>query len=622
MTLPALVEYHSDSENALSLASRLAVANGFRSLKVFLTAMGIHVTDLVKGHENAVATLAKWSGVAPDALTKFAITPMGDRNRWRLGDAIFCKEMRKGDRFRYCPCCTVDDIDNGSGPLETRPHVRSSWMTKAVENCVKHQRPMLEVELPDFHKNDFCRFVSETMGTVREQAERQARVQHMDVDIYAEKRIRGIPSQSFLDKLEAHVAINLCLYLGRFVNKMDVVSELLPSELQMASDREIGFHFAKGDGANIEKMISHVIRQRLPRGAEKFIFGQLGSWLRANNTRAAFSEIVDHFQEIVVRRLPFGPGEMCFVPVRQRYVHSVGSASAEYGLVGKRIIQLLNDARLLNETDGLSHTQIYFEAQRAHKILSDACETLTSEEVRTKLGVSSQVMSHILEANLIPRVETRSDTRLYSRIRTHEMERFQRQIFSAVSFGEVGPDMQTAASVANKTAYSYVDILKFQIEGDLRNTRALPDHGFKLSALRFDHTEITEIISARRAAAASLKAGIPVMNQRGASSYLRVKTTTIPFLIQKGFLESVSVRNEVNQQQHPAVTVESLDAFKAKYVSVADVAKLHGTHPIMMVDVLKKNGIEPVIKGGPRITRFFQKSDLVGLEIVTPPPKK
>ncbi|MBB3394487.1 hypothetical protein FHT71_001145 [Rhizobium sp. BK060] len=91
----------------------------------------------------------------------------------------------------------------------------------------------------------------------------------------------------------------------------------------------------------------------------------------------------------------------------RRYLHSVVSAGIEYGLHEERIVQLMLEAGLIEDTK-LPHGRIHFDAGKAHHILTEALKTLTSRDVRNELGISERAMNEIFQRGLLPRVEPRT----------------------------------------------------------------------------------------------------------------------------------------------------------------------------------------------------------------------
>lgn len=533
---------------------------------------------------------------------------------------MFNRQARRGKRFRYCPSCVLDDIANGSGRPVPRPYVRVGWLSRAITNCTRHGRPMIEVPISSRTKSSFCRFVSDNMAAIELQATECVQTSFIAVDSYAEDRIRGILREPYLDRFETHVAIDLCTHLGRFVKRHRHALSAVPRDMRSAPVREIGFFLARQGEVTIRETVTRIIDQERPEGSHKFLFRSLGRWLRSNSREPAFAELVELFQDIAERNLPFAAGEMCFVPVRRRYLHSVVSAGIEYGLHEERIVQLLQDARLIEDAT-LSRGRIYFDAEKAHDILDAASRTLTSREAREILGVSQIVMASFLDRGLLPRVEPRDGVRVYTRIRREDLDEFRKRIFAYVVVGWVDQSMASITRVCQRAGCETADVISALIQGKLRNVAVDPTHGTKIGALRFDLKEAVDLF-ARERKTLSEAAGVAVMNQRDASAYMGVKPTTIPYLIGLGLLDTATVNNPVNNRTQTAVTVASMIDFQEEHVPVSEVAAFYETHPITILDLLAKIGIRPIYDNCGNVSRFFRRSDVADAPIEIPQFKK
>ncbi|MGO7570939.1 TniQ family protein [Rhizobium ruizarguesonis] len=616
MTLPVLIEMHEE-ETPVSRANRLSSANGFSSFSRFLEMTSISLSGLSTGNEECIAKLAWWSGADHVTLARYASRTESRKGTWRIGDATFGKESRPGSRFRYCPQCVVEDLETAEGRPVSRPYVRPSWMCRAVLNCTAHCRPILEFPFASRKTSDFCQFVASNLERIRAQSSEPCGDIPMEMDDYIASRIRGVSAEPYLDRFEAFVANDLCDHLGRFLKSHAVSSPYVPDRLRGASAREIGFHVARKGESEIRAVIASVIRRKQPKGTARFSFGALGRWLRSNTNREEYLELVELFQDVAERNLPYGPGEMCLVPVRRRYLHSVHSAGLEYGLFEERIIELLRTAGLIGKPSK-AHSSTYFDAAQAHPILLAATQTLTSQEARRKLGVSQGVIVKLLESGLLPRVEERTSIRGYSRIRIQDLREFQRRIFKSVVVGETFGDMLTIAKVCRATLLETPDVLSALIDGSLGKVSAPFDHEYRIDRLFFNREEVVRHFLNPRRTLGGMD-GSKILKQRDAATYLKVKTATVPYLMAVGLLESQVVANPVIRRKQSVISVTALDAFMEKFIPVSEVAAQHETHTKVALEALRKQGIVPIYDDcGTQVSRFIRRSELAEVSLDIP----
>ncbi|EJC80818.1 hypothetical protein Rleg4DRAFT_2482 [Rhizobium leguminosarum bv. trifolii WSM2297] len=620
MVLPVPVTHVNGIEDPVSFASRLSAANGYRSLKSLLASGGTNVTDLAKGDPEALAKLARWSGAAPDHLAELAIVSSKDHNTWRIGEAVFNKDMRRGNRFRYCPTCIVDDVSHGKEHPAARPYVRAQWLTKAVVNCSQHHRPLVEVDFPNHHEHDFARYVANNLPAIEHVAKEDFEAQSISVDLYAENRIKGIYREQYLDRFPAYVAIDLPTYLGRLLKRNDATWALVPAELRDASLREIGFHFARQGAEVIRQLVTTFIRAKRPDGGEKFLFGHLGRWLRSNSSKPEYAELVELFQDVAERNLPFGPGDFCFVPVRKRYLHSIKTASAQYGLVEKRVIRLLRDAGCIGD-EKLHYSRIHFDAEKAHGILMNAAETLTSRQVRLELAVTEEFMADLLESGLLPTVEARPDIRKFSRIRREDLTEFKRSIVAASTCSNADEGMGTIFEVSQKCGCRAHEVLAIVLKGGLSKVSAPKIDHFKIHGVVVDIDEAVRLVVGNRESAFQ-RDHAGYVSVEDARVILRVKPLTIKYLLQHGLLSLSKISSPVSSRSKEFITLASLEAFQSEYVTLGELSTRYATHAIAVTNALEKIGVKPSPERAGAVTRFYRRVEVENVIINAPSRKR
>lgn len=619
MALPVPVVMH-EYETPESRAIRLSAANGFRSFSSFMRITGMTPRGLEKGESASIAELAQWAGADHQLVGRYAAESASRHHTWRLGDAVFAKEGRCGRRFRFCAACVLDDIENGTGPVASRAYVRPSWICRTVRNCVKHSTALRETPWPTRGDRDFCQFVKASIGAVRKAADEALHVQWTEVDRFCEERIRGVSAERYLGMLEVHVAVGLCHYLGTFMRKYRQCLKLLPESLRRAPAREIGFYVARQGEEAIGDVVRGIIEHARPKGVRKFLFGSLGLWLRRNADREEFAGILNLFQDTAVRSLPFAAGDVCFVVVEKRRLHSVRTAAKEYGLHDRRVADLVKAAGLVQDVN-LPTALIYFEADKAHEILQAATRTMTSAEARMELGLSEKIMTKLLQRGFLPRVEVRHGERNYSRIRREDLEAFLDRIFTNATEGYVPPDWLDIDQLCKTAQVHKGAVLTALLDGTLVNVMAPVGHGRRLNSLRYDPIVAVEQLVAKRPLLDEV-ADVPVLSQREAQTYMKVKTDTIPFLLRSGYLEPVLVKNPRSCRMQVAVSVAALESFMAEYVAVSEVAATYGTHTNIVLAAFEKLGIRPVYADSGKVTRFFRRAEIVEVPVRIPAPLK
>jgi TniQ len=223
MKLPVSIKFHH-GETPLSFASRLAAANGYPSLDAFLQCTDTTALAIARGEDEAIALLNKWTGENQDALRHFAVRRVKEQLRFKLGDAIFGKDHRRGETHRFCVRCVQDDIRNGEGRKGSRAYVRAWWETKAIKTCPSHGTGITEVAC-ERHGHDFSLFVRQNEALFDNEWVDQKAKHARTLDQYLLGRIYGDTGNGFLDSLDAYVVTGLCEYFGRLMRRYEAMRE-------------------------------------------------------------------------------------------------------------------------------------------------------------------------------------------------------------------------------------------------------------------------------------------------------------------------------------------------------------------------------------------------------------
>ncbi|WP_105374347.1 TniQ family protein [Neorhizobium huautlense] len=279
MRLRVTVDYHDGVEPRLSLAARLAFANGYPSLRDFLAVNSLSLKALETGQPKAIAMLADWAGIDVERLKGNDIKSVGVSDVWQLGEASMSRDMRPGKTHRYCPKCVMEDMECGSGRSGARPFVRMSWLTRAVQQCTSHCTEIVEADDPKGQR-DFPRYVEKYLLEIQQQASAIADAVPTFVAEYVETRIRGGSSNEFLDTLATHVAVDLCRNLGRFEIEHAPNEQLPDSSWQVETMR--GFTRASAGPSAIETVVADAVDRERPIALEMNAFFRQASSLAAS----------------------------------------------------------------------------------------------------------------------------------------------------------------------------------------------------------------------------------------------------------------------------------------------------------------------------------------------------
>ena len=339
MKLPVSIPFH-DNETPLGFVSRLSAANGYPSLDAFLNCTETNALAIMRGEAGSMALLETWTGEKRDRLGRFAVQRADEKLHFRLGAALFGRDHRRGNTHRFCVQCVQGDLRIEGGRKVSRPYVRAWWETKAIRTCPIHGSPITEISYEN-NKDDFALFVSANAHLFADDHGQATSRPPRELDRYLIGRIQGAIVNPFLDNLEAYVVAGLCKHFGRFLRRYRGAAVSEDRSFETLDDGEYGFSAVKLGEAHISKLVSELVLGENPSvedGASPM--DPITRWLRRNHDIPAYATLVELFQDLAERNMPLGEGQVCILPTRRRYRHTVRSASVEYGLREQRVIGL------------------------------------------------------------------------------------------------------------------------------------------------------------------------------------------------------------------------------------------------------------------------------------------
>ncbi len=399
MQLPVTVPFHDD-ETPLSLASRLAIANGYRSLAEFLSCTDVRAAAIRQCEEGAIEQLSTWSGIPKSRLVRHQI--LGGTGSWRLGDATLTKKMRPGNRHRFCPQCVMDDYSQTAGRPNAAPYVRAYWCVRLVNTCEVHECPLTEVEASKTDASDFSSFVVSNLAQLRKEAESTTNAAGADLARYVIARIRGDLSNIFLDGLESMVAFELCDRLGEVVRR----HKAAPQEvLDANNDVTLGFNIASQGPRAIEDFVTSILAStKLSTRDFRTFFGSLRSWLALHRSEPNFGEVAELFQSIAERSFPLGVDEVFIFPTKKRVLHSITTASSQWGLTEKIVRTMLEDAGVIERSD-LPHNNVLFDAASANAIFGKQQTGMSIRDIHREWRLPQSQIRALVLNGFLPKVE-------------------------------------------------------------------------------------------------------------------------------------------------------------------------------------------------------------------------
>ncbi|CUX13916.1 MULTISPECIES: TniQ family protein [Agrobacterium tumefaciens complex] len=608
MVLPVTLLHHDD-EAAIDLVARLATANGYPSLREFLAHTDTTANAIVHGETDALSLVSEWAAVPVATLGKLAVKASGPGGTWKMGCATLSKDMRPGRMHRFCAQCVLDDREREAGRLVSRAYRRAWWTIRGIEGCPVHGCRLTEVAVDaaeDVH--DFPQFVNANVGLIEDAAAGSVPSRQPRLDSYLRDQVFLDRGDGFLNRLDAHVAVELSRYLGDFLVLHDI-KVWMHDETDL---REWGFNLAVAGESEIRRVIGNVIDDKRPKTQYvELVLGPMVRWLRRNLVKEAYGPVIDLMQDILERNMPFGEGQTIFKPVKTRHFHSVSSAHAEYGLTHDRIRALMK-ANDPDFRDGLSDASTYFDAAALRPILEAARDTLNSREAGDVLGVSEEMVHGLLSVGVLTQVEKRADgERAFVRIEIRALEALVQSLENKSTVVAFTEGLLSLASAPPAFRQPFNRIVEMVLDGGVEAFIVSGDGPV------FERVHIASPTPASAEARKEQKKGTPLaggddelMRLKEAELALGTTTITIADLIRRGYLRQRTARRETG---HVVKFIErqSLAEFQAAHASLTEIAKSRQGYRASIKAELDQAGISPIFEPEGFIARFYRRSDLI-----------
>ncbi len=615
MRLPVNVEFHPEAEGPVSFASRLARAMAFPSVDEFLRACGTSVNAVARGEDNAIQTLSTWSGTPQDSLRRFAVPTSEEAGEWRLGKALFRKEMRVSGGLRFCPRCLVEDIENGRGRPESRPFSRAAWMTRAVFACTCHGELLVEAG-EDAPTNDVARLVADGWH-LRCQPGKAVDKSELMVDAYVERRIAGPQAASFIDHQEVHVLLVLFQFLGWLLHNRLPSFHFGNIKASDLSERTAGFLVARGGADEIEGMVKEAIKQNRPSAyALAEFFGPMVRHFRRNASAPSYAEVVELLQDVAERHLPVGPGDRFIVPVRKRWMHSIRSASTQYGLDPKRVRSLLVQSGIIAGTETTNRAACV-SVKDAHEILMITSDNITTVETAAILGTTDDRVRKMIECRLLPASERGANAeRPFYRVSKADLENFRKRLFERTTLS-TGTDELVPISTAWKVrSVALTNILGMIIDGRLKRV-GRADDSMRLESLMVDLDEILNFQDPEQDCAPT-EWDATYLNLTEVEHAISTTTVTVTALIRNGVLPIETRINPRTRRTQAYVHRKSIAAFLDDHRSLHKIASGWRRNIGYMKTDLDRAGVHPIFETTGKIARYYRVEDLEKAGLLPP----
>lgn len=494
---------------------------------------------------------------------------------------------------RFCPACVCEDVAAGRGPMGARTYQRFWWLWTIIERCPKHGCDMVAGRNPGGAAvPDLGAYVTQNFERIRSRLAMAERgVSASPFELYLHARLVGCPEPNdFLDSLPLNYAVRFCDAIGH--NSTSDAGSESPVEAMRR-----GFDLLSMGSTGFFLFVEHSTRH--PDGrrnlGRKARYGRAYNILSSEVDDPAWAPIRELYWLDANSRLPLAPGEEFLgYALAERQLHSLHTASKEYGIHTKTVVKLLGReviAKYEVQEDAPHSTVVPVVVARP--LLDRFHASVTAQEASQMLGVSATILRQFTNAGFLRAIEAglglgKSRTRylredldsILSHVASFPSGRIRGAYRSFVTMYQWG-NMRVAE------AYSLI------LAGNIRCIRKQGEPSF--DKLYVDYWDLT------KAHPAYLEKGCSMQE---ASRSLSTSLATVKGLIESGYLVPRKGASRFGREYGLYLDEEALQGFRRRYGGMTNIANDLGISVTRVSSAIKTENIEPIFPA----TRTFHGS--------------
>ncbi len=602
---------HAGDETPVSLMSRLALLHG-RSPRDFCRDMGQSFQGIVDGCRAALAAFAGLVRMPVEGLEENAVRKVAERRfEWR--GETFTRDVLARASVRVCPACLAEDVAAATEWPEHAPYGRTLWTLEPLRACPVHGVGLVTLGKTSTPGalHDVASAIAPHVAGLGVLAAEAKPVSSSDMEDYLLDRLaEGAVGGGWLDGLSWHAAADACQTVGAVaLHGPDVrLKELDETDWRMAGDA--GHAIAADGEAGIRDLLADLdaayMGSRASVDGPQARYGALFRRLAGTLAEADFDPLRDVVFRHVVETTPVGPGDSLFGrPIGRRILHSVRSASVEYGIHPKRLRKILLAKAIITVASDVTDERAVFAANDATlALLRKASESVSLTEAETYLGAGRVHAKLLVENGFIePFVRLPAETFGEMNFAKGDLDAFLAKLLNGGRDGRRRCRRTPSTSRRRPSART-----------------AAPPKIIRLVV----GTEAAMDGAAQRASKATCRCWSTLAEIKGLvhggkrdgftarelETRLRTTTKVIAALIKHGELPTSEINNPINRCPTRIVLPADVDAFEAEFASLNGVADEWGRHFKAVKSELAALGIEPTLTRDVYSASFYRRADL------------
>ncbi|TBZ93189.1 hypothetical protein E0H63_36115 [Rhizobium leguminosarum bv. viciae] len=605
--LAGLLPFNAD-ETIASYCSRLAAACGYRHARSFGADLGFRFQGLVVGDEADVQTFADVLGTSVASLFPGTVVT---RNRMTtvLGQQL-SKTLVERQRLRFCPFCVQEDEKHMEGRRGFRAYGRVLWLVTPIRMCKRHGVGLVTSghNPASAFVHDFAANLSVEKENIQELRSDAAPWESDNLQDYAEARFAGLNTgAAWLDTLPFYVAIRLCEMVGAAERHGIRFRMATIDQREWSACAGTGYDLLRGGESGLRELLATQL-QRFHHGkgppGGRALFGRIYEWLAHETDDEGYEPVRMIMRDVAISNLPLGPGDEFLGPVTERRLHSVWSASAEFGMHVKRLQKLVVNGDLVPvEDQARTPDRILLPADILERLAVEARESLDIHEAQDHLGVNERQLAALVKRGILtPHGGNCFDAQVpvYRRFIRSDLDAFLGSLQAVVTC-EDDTRLSDIGAVSRKFNRAFEEIVQLVLTGELKTVAWAVDN-IGTAAVRIDPEEIKERL---------LREGHDCFTFRDLEKMIPVSYRIIQALVGDGHLATVSRRSPVKRTWHTVVKPDVFSAFRREFVPLSNLSVIRGWSSRKLRLHLDQAGFEPAFTSGNM--PFYRRAEVLHL---------
>ena len=450
------------------------------------------------------------------------------------------------------------------------------WRVVAVQTCPVHGLALVEIARADAASMyDFSFLVRPRLGELDQLAASAVRRPASGLERYIADRLDGVPGRpEWLDGLDLFVAVKTAEMFG--------VAALFPRKHNLKTLTADDWRRAGAAGFEIIRSGERGIRDFLvqmhdsyreshvPNEGPHARFGKLHEWMAAIGDQPPYVAVRDLLHRCIVEMMPLGPDDVLFgQPVRERVLHSIRTASLQTGMHPMPLRRALVASGIIAaDQKRLKDHRVLFDAKLAQPILEKLTGAMSLKEAENYLNSGRVHTKLLLDHGFIKPLLGDAAKKLKATLFVPaDLDRFMARLLAeATSVAKASEGMATIPTTAKRANCSAMEIVRLILDRKLKKIACRAGtRGY--ASLLVDVEEVRERVRKPRP---------PGMTAREVMTELGTFHAVVRALLDHGNLPSRRAIHPVTRRPVTLVARNDLDAFRRKYVSLAELATIGG----------------------------------------------